>query len=70
MSDRFDFEQKIMECWNIIKDIRDLNDQYMNSKMTEDNVANYLLGLETIYEVKFTQLFDMFEKMIHERKIT
>lgn len=68
--DRFDFEQKILECWNITKDIRDLNEQYMNSEMTEDNVSNYLLGLETIYEVKFDQLFNMFEKMIHEGKIT
>jgi hypothetical protein len=42
-------------------------------KMTEDEISNYLLGLETIYQVKFERLFETFEKLVqqnafHDRK--
>jgi hypothetical protein len=72
MTDRFDFEQKIMQCWSVVEDIKTLNEQIQDfpGTMTADQVANYLLGLETIYQVKFEQLFDMFEQMIREKKIT
>lgn len=72
MTNRFDFEQKIMQCWSVVEDIKALNEQLQDSPgtMTHDQVANYLLGLETIYQVKFEQLFNMFEQMIRERKIT
>lgn len=72
MTNRFDFEQKIMQCWSVVEDIKTLNEQFQDnaSAMTHDQVANYLLGLETIYQVKFEQLFNMFEQMIREKKIT
>lgn len=72
MNDRFEFEKKIMACWNVVDDIKTLRHQYMDlgTDMTKDQVDNYLLGLETIYQVKFNQLFDQFEAMIRERKIT
>ena len=72
MNDRFEFEKKIMACWNVVDDIKTLRRQYMDlgTDMTKDQVDNYLLGLETIYQVKFNQLFDQFEAMIRERKIT
>lgn len=57
--DRFDLEQAIMECWNIVEDIKGL--YHTRDTMSEDNVDNYLLGLQTIYEVKFNKLFKIFE---------
>lgn len=67
---RFDLEQAIMTCWAVVDDIRALNNQYQNTgNMTEDQIANYLLGLETIYQVKFEQLQSMFEQMIQDGKI-
>lgn len=51
--DRFTLEQNIMNCWNVVDDIKSLNKKYSNNGMTEDEVQNYLLGLETIYQVKF-----------------
>jgi hypothetical protein len=71
MTDRFDLEQQIMTCWSVVDDIKALNNQYQNvGNMTQDQVANYLLGLETIYQVKFEQLFAMFDQLIQEGKIT
>ena len=71
MTNRFGFEQKIMQCWSVVEDIKTLNEQLQDfpGTMTHDQVANYLLGLETIYQVKFEQLFNMFEQMIREKKI-
>lgn len=69
--DRFDFEQQIMDCWNVTKDIDTLRKQLLDMEdgMTQDDIDNYLLGLKTIYDVKFNQLFDQFERMIREGKI-
>lgn len=71
MNNRFDLEQKILECWHVVDDIRTLNKQRKNrpGTMTDDQVANYLLGLETIYQVNFGQLFAMFESMCSDGKI-
>ncbi len=68
---RFDLEQQIMTCWSIIEDIKLLNSKHQNApgSMTHDEVANYLLGLETIYGVKFDTLFNTFENMIKNGQI-
>ena len=70
MSDRFDFEQQIMKCWNITEEINLLNENVLeNDEFTKDDISNYLLGLETIYEAKFDKLFTMFGELIKEGKI-
>jgi len=74
MTDRFDLEQQIMNCWNIIEDIKLLDKNVLEGKieggeMTNDEISNYLLGLETIYDLKFTQLFDTFSTLVNSRKI-
>ena len=67
--DRFDLEQDIMNCWNVVTDIKELNRAMLDRRrMTDDEVSNYLLGLETIYQVKFERLFETFEQMIRDRK--
>lgn len=69
MTDRFTFEQQIMNCWNVVDDIKSLNKKYSEDSMTKDEVENYLLGLETIYQVKFEQMFATFEQLIKEKHI-
>jgi hypothetical protein len=74
MTDRFDLEQQIMNCWNIIEDIKLLNLYVLEGKpeggeMTTDDISNYLLGLETIYGLKFDQLFNIFSTLVHDKKI-
>ncbi len=70
MADRFDLEQGIMNCWSVVDDIKALHIQFMDKgHMTEDQVSNYLLGLETIYQVKFEQLFELFEQLIKDKKL-
>ena len=65
--DRFDLETDIMNCWNVVEDIKELNRSMLDRrKMTEDEIANYLIGLEAIYQVKFERLFETFEKLVHQ----
>jgi hypothetical protein len=74
MTDRFDLEQQILNCWNIVEDIKLLDKNVLEGKieggeMTKDEISNYLLGLESIYDLKFTQLFDTFSTLVNDRKI-
>jgi hypothetical protein len=65
--DRFDLESDIMNCWSIVEDIKELNRCMLDRrKMTEDEISNYLLGLETIYQVKFERLFETFEMLVRQ----
>lgn len=70
MADRFDFEQQIMKCWNMVDDVDQLYGQIMESDhLNKDHIANYLLGLKTIYNVKFDTLFNQFEQLIREKQL-
>lgn len=62
----YKLEEKIMAAWSIIDDIRLLAETQSNRKMTEDELQNFLLGLETIYNMKFENLFSQYEKFLKE----
>jgi hypothetical protein len=70
MKNRFDLEQEIMECWNVTSDIDDVYDYVMNGNGNElstderDKVANILLGVSQLYELKFNKLFNTFEECV------
>lgn len=67
--DRFDLENDIMSCWNVTTDIQTLYKGVITGKMSNEEIANFLLGLKIMYELKFDQLFQNFEKLIEENKI-
>lgn len=58
----FDMEQSIMSCWSVVDDLKLLNENVLeNENFTKDDISNYLLGLETIYQMKFDKCFSNFE---------
>jgi hypothetical protein len=67
MSDRFDLEQNIMQCWNVCDDIQLYLDMYDN--MDEDQRMNYLIGLKQMYQMKFERCFNNFETVVRNRQI-
>jgi hypothetical protein len=69
MTDRFDLEQHIMKCWNVTEDIQLLNKNVLEKDMSVDDISNYLLGLKTIYDAKFEELFDNFGELIENGTI-
>jgi len=70
--DRFDLEQNIMKCWNVTDDIYLLYENVMDRapEMTTDEIANALLGMHQLYEMKFEKLFNNFTYLIKEGKIS
>lgn len=69
--DRFDLEQQILKCWNVTDDIDLLYRNLLDgpAEMDVDEMSNALLGIKTLYEMKFNELFNTFEKLVHEKKI-
>lgn len=73
MKTRFDLEQEIMECWNITSDIQDIYRYVMEgdselSTVQRDKVANMLLGLSELYELKFNKTFRTFEECLDKKE--
>jgi hypothetical protein len=66
---RFDLEQQIMNCWQIVEDVKLLNEYVLEEGLTKDQISNALLGMEEIYQMKFDKLFRTFESLVHDRKI-
>lgn len=63
--DRFDLEQDIMNCWQIKEDLDTFLHAYMDGpKMSEDDVANVILGLSSLYQLKFQKCWDTFEQLL------
>ena len=68
---RFDLEEGIMKCWNITDDLQLLLEQYLDGDkpMSEDEMANILIGLIELYNIKFDKTFKIFESLIRDKKI-
>jgi hypothetical protein len=66
MSDRFDFEQQILKCWNVTDDLREVSEYFLDhhdSNFTKDKVSNTLTGYAEMYDMKFNKLWDLFEEV-------
>lgn len=68
MSDRYDVEQSLMSCWAVIDDIKLLSEAVLDGKMNTDEVANYLIGLHSVYGLKFQNCFDQFSELQKGKK--
>lgn len=66
MADRFELEEKILICWGIMEDLQLV--YRMTDRDNPDEICNALLGLSTLYEMKFQDLWHCFETMVEERK--
>lgn len=71
MKDRFDLEQHIMECWNVTSDVDMLLEAILDSPRFSDmpaeysdRIANMLLGVKELYEMRFERLWSTFEDCI------
>lgn len=62
----YEFEQKIMAAWSTKEDIELIYKNYLDGKekMTEDEVANVLIGLSAIHDMRMQQVWEDFEKFV------
>ena len=61
---RFDMEQEIFQCWHITDDLNVLLEAVVEKDISKDEISNILLGLEQLYNQKFSRLFSTFEELI------
>jgi len=66
MTASFDLEQELLRCWGVTDDIELV--YHSLESMTEDQRLNALLGLQTLYELKFEKAWKAFEAICAERK--
>lgn len=69
MTKRFELEQQIMSCWNVCDDLKAIESLYDLRKVSEDEILNLLIGVRSLYQAKFENLFDNFEKMVQNGDI-
>ena len=69
----FDLEQQILQCWNVVDDIKLLYNHFGDNPKfkgldpkAEDEMMNLLLGLESVYQLKFDNMFRTFEDVARE----
>ena len=66
MSKQYDLEQSIHGCWNIIEDLKTLQRGVVDKRISDDDTANILIGIEKLYQLKFEQCFETFEDFLKE----
>jgi len=63
---RFDLEQEIMGCWNVVDELKLLVDKW--DSITEDDKLNIIIGMASLYQLKFDIMFNTFEDCVHRRE--
>lgn len=61
-------EQEIMNCWQVVDDLKTI---YSAERLydSEDEMQNALLGLCTLYQLKFEQMFSVYETLLAHGKL-
>jgi hypothetical protein len=66
MTLQFDLEQNIMNCWNICEDLDVLTEGVLERDLTADQIANVLMGLKQLYQLKFERTFENYELLLKQ----
>ena len=68
--DRFNLEAEIMSVWNTKDDLNAITSRMMDDPdpMSEDDIANVLIGLSELHDIRCKKLFNVFETMVKERR--
>lgn len=67
--DRFDLEGALAACWNTKEDIDLLYEEILEGESSSEDIANALLGLSRLHDLRCAKAMRIFEKLIHEGKI-
>lgn len=64
MADRFDLESAITAAWQTENDLELFVEQYYDGSkiMSQDDVANVLIGLKELHSLRMNKLWDTFTR--------
>jgi hypothetical protein len=69
----YDLESEIMSVWNTKDDLESITYRLMDDPdgpMSEDDIANVLIGLTELHDIRCKKLFNVFEAILKERRIS
>lgn len=67
MNKQFELEQQILDCWGITDDLDILFEATLDAQLSRDKIANIVLGMKDLYNLKFEKTFNTFEELISEK---
>jgi hypothetical protein len=70
--DRFLLEQHIMRCWHITDDLETISNYVVDHNIPvehQDKVLNMLIGLQALYNQRFSDTLHLFEELVADKKI-
>lgn len=59
----FELEGQIQHCWCVVDDLDTLIEGVMEKDLTQDEIANILIGIKGLYHLKFEKAFQTFEEL-------
>jgi hypothetical protein len=65
----YDLDQEIMRAWNVVDDIELLSENILNNFRKNgdlDSVANILIGLKSLYQIRFEKVHSMYEEVVQQ----
>lgn len=65
----YDIEEEITKCWGIVDEIKLLNEAVQDKEIDRDSIANILLGLEYLYELKFQKLMESYKELLQNQNL-
>jgi len=72
--DRFLLEDKIMQCWHVTDDLDTIAEYIADAEdiptKHQDQLLNMLFGMRSLYNQKFTSMFNLFGELVHNKTIT
>ena len=65
MTKLYELEPHIMDCWSVCNDLEIVFKQIGDGERepTQDEMMNVLIGMQQLYQWKFEQLFNKFERI-------
>ena len=66
---RFDLEAALTACWNTKEDIDLLYEEVLEGESALEDIANALLGLSRLHDMRCSKAFRIFEELIASGKI-
>lgn len=68
-STRFGLEEALMACWGTKEDLDLLYEEALEGDSTKEDLANALLGLVKLHDLRCGRALRIFEELLHAGKI-
>lgn len=69
-NDRFELEQTLTACGNVLDDLDILMEALANDELDKDRLFNALSGMRELHEMRCKRAFDIFSVMIRDGLIS